>query len=382
MDNFNDFFNPVSLNYPEDYYNSNENSFGKSIHINTPDTPIDDISNYRIAILGVEEDRNSANIGSAKAPNIIRNRLYQLFKIDTKHKIIDLGNLKIGKTFTDTYIILKEVIEELNRNRVVTIIIGGTQDLTFPCYLGIETNISNVTLTTIDSEINFLKNPYNNYLLKIFERKKIFNYVNLGNQIYLCDPESMKYLESKTYDAIRLGIIRQKIDYIEPILRDSDIVSFDIGAIKQSEAPAKKYGSPNGFTSEEACLVARYAGLSNKVECFGLFEINPTYDINYQTSRLGAQILWHFIEGVCNRIKENPENFLYSKNFKSFIVNHENLDHSITFIKSELTGNWWMEVPDIKNSKNIYISCSHEDYLSACNGEIPDLWVKYFNKIN
>lgn len=382
MDNFNNFFNPVSLNYPEDFFNTSKNSFGKNIYINTPDTPIDDISEYKIAILGVEEDRNSNNIGSAKAPDVIRNRLYQLFKIESKNKIIDLGNIKIGKNFTDTYIILKEAVDELIRNRVTAVIIGGTQDLTFPCYLGLENNISNITLTTIDPEINFYSNIYDNYFLKIFERNKLFNYNNIGNQLYLCDPESLKYLENKLYESIRLGTLRQKIDCIEPILRDSDIVSFDIGSIKQSEAPARKNGSPNGLTSEEACLIARYAGLSNKVECFGLFEINPLYDINFQTARLGAQIIWHFIEGVCNRINENPENFLYSKNFKSFIVNHENLDHSITFIKSELTGNWWMEIPDIKNSKNIYISCSHEDYLCACNGDIPDLWLKYFNKIN
>jgi len=382
MDNFNDLFNPVFLNYPEDFYNTSKNSFGKNIQINTPDTPIDDLSNYKIAIIGVEEDRNSNNSGAAKAPDIIRNKLYQLFKIESKHKIIDLGNIKIGKNYTDTYILLKEIIAELIRNRIIIVVIGGTQDLTFPCYLGIENNLKNITLTTVDNEVNFLSNKYNDYLLKIFERNKLFNYFNLGNQSYLCDPDSLKYIEKKLFDTIRLGLIRQKIDCIEPILRDSDIVSFDIGAIKQSEAPAKKNGSPNGLTSEEACLVARYAGLSNKVECFGLFELNPLYDINYQTARLGAQIIWHFIEGVCNRINENPENFLYSGNFKSFIVNHENLDHSITFIKSELTGNWWIEVPDLKNSKNIYISCSHEDYINACSGDIPDLWVKYFNKIN
>jgi hypothetical protein len=43
------------------------------------------------------------------------------------------------------------------------------------------------------------------------------------------------------------------------LLRDADLVSFDISAVKQSEAPASRFASPNGLAAEDACQLARYA---------------------------------------------------------------------------------------------------------------------------
>ena len=68
--------------------------FGRNIRIHTASTPIDEISNYQLAILGVAEDRNSGNTGSSEAPDRIRMKLYELFRVNEKLRIIDLGNLK------------------------------------------------------------------------------------------------------------------------------------------------------------------------------------------------------------------------------------------------------------------------------------------------
>jgi hypothetical protein len=37
---------------------------------------------------------------------------------------------------------------------------------------------------------------------------------------------------------------------------------------------------------------------------------------------------------------------------------------------------------DNSRHKKILISCSHEDYICACNQEIPDRWLKAFRKLN
>ncbi|NJK86167.1 MAG: hypothetical protein HC906_09545, partial [Bacteroidales bacterium] len=72
----NDYFNPVELEKPTDYFISRNETFGKNIRINTLNEPIDEISNYHIAIMGVPEDRNSYNTGSAGASDQVRNKLY------------------------------------------------------------------------------------------------------------------------------------------------------------------------------------------------------------------------------------------------------------------------------------------------------------------
>ena len=76
-----DFLEPVSLEKPDDHIINNPNLFGKNITIHTPNFPVRDLEGYKLAILGVPEDRNSMNKGASLAPDKIRPYLYQLFRM-------------------------------------------------------------------------------------------------------------------------------------------------------------------------------------------------------------------------------------------------------------------------------------------------------------
>jgi formiminoglutamase len=67
------------------------------------------------------------------------------------------------------------------------------------------------------------------------------------------------------FDSYRLGQIRDNIQESEPIIRHADMLSFDFSAIKHSDAPANEVPQPNGFYSEEACQMMRYAGMNDKL---------------------------------------------------------------------------------------------------------------------
>jgi formiminoglutamase len=381
--NLNDYFNPVELEKPENTEILSDSVFGRNIKINTPSTPIDEISNYDIAILGVPEDRNSYNKGVSLAPNHIRSSLYQLFKINDRLKIIDLGNLKEGNTFNDTYFGLSEVLTELLNNQVVSVIMGGTQDLTYASYLAFERYKKNINLITVDSVVDFDESRFDakSFLSKIIlNNDKIFKYSNLGHQQYLNDQKVLKKLDSLFFDSVRLGLIRSDISIVEPYLRDADILSLDICSIKQSDAPATRYPSPNGLHSDEVCQIARYAGFSDSISSFGIYDLNPVNETGKQTSDLAAQIIWYFIDGYNVRKIENP--LSGGKDFKVFIVSHKDMEYEITFYKSLVTNRWWMEIPKANSVNPVVIACSHEDYQQACNHEIPDLWWKSYQRIN
>jgi arginase family enzyme len=381
--NLNNYFNPVELDKPENTEILSDSVLGRNIRINTVSTPIDEISNYKIAILGIPEDRNSSNKGVSLAPDNIRTKLYQLYKINDKLKIIDLGNLKEGNTYNDTYYGLRDVLIELLNNQVISVIMGGTQDLTYAGYLAFEHYKNNVNLITVDSVIDLDENRFDakSFLSRIIlNNEKIFKYVNLAHQQYLNDQRVLKKLESLFFDSLRLGLIRSDISMVEPILRDADILSFDICAIKQSDAPANYYASPNGLHADEACQIAKYSGLSDSVSSFGIYELNPVYENNNQTASLAAQIIWYFIEGYSVRKIENP--LSDNKNFKIFIVSHKDMEYELTFYKSMITNRWWMSVPKADSSNPLIIACSHDDYEQACKHEIPDLWWKSYQRIN
>ncbi|MBN2486638.1 MAG: formimidoylglutamase [Bacteroidales bacterium] len=380
----NDYLNPVELDKPEEYVLNSKELFNFTITVNTANVDLGDLSNYNMAIVGVPEDRNSPNKGSAMAPEKVRIELYKLISPVSKLKIVDLGNIKPGNTYTDTYFALKEVVYQLLCDNLTIIIIGGTQDLTIPAFNACENYKNSVNLAVIDSRIDLNKDALKfdsaSYLIELLPKKnKLFKFVNVGHQAYLTEKANLELVSKLFHDAIRLGEVRGDLKKIEPLLRDSDIVSFDIGSVRQADAPGHYRSNPNGFYSEEGCQIARYAGLSDMVRVLGIFETNARLDNNNQTAALAAQMIWHFIDGLENRIIETPGPD--NNNFKTFIVAHTDLDHDMTFYKSMKTDRWWLEVPNITNSASTTVSCSIDDYHTACNHEVPDIWWKTFQKM-
>src|SRR5690606_41527251 len=114
------------------------------------------------------------------------------------------------------------------------------------------------------------------------------------------------------FNAVRVGMIAGKLDQAEPVIRAADMVSFDIGAIRASEAPGNANAVPNGLFGDEACQLARYAGMSDKRSSIGFYEFNPTFDPMDQTAMLVSQVIWCFIAGYYNRKKDRKSTRLNS----------------------------------------------------------------------
>ncbi len=384
--NLNDYLDPVSLNKPENTLLPQNFSFGRKITIHTPDLPIRNIESYNMAILGVPEEKNAIIKGSALAPDYVRETLYQLSSVNRKTKIIDLGNLKITDTINNTYFALKDIIQELESHSIVPIIIGGSQDLSFAMDLAFLPSPTYYQLLTFDSRLDMgFKDKAissRNYLENILQDKdpKLFNYINLGHQIYLTPASLLDSLEKKGFESIRLGVVRNNLSDYEPVVRDASLISLDMNCVRQSDAPGVTTPSPNGFFGHEICQLARYAGTATDLKAFGIFEICPLNDSNSQTTHLAAQIIWYFIDGFSLKIKEDPQ-----KSFsKKFIVNLSSISQDIVFYKSLKTERWWIEMPYINplTANNYLISCSYNDYQMACNNEIPDRWWKAFHRLS
>lgn len=383
-----DYFVPVSLDKPENHHLSDKAVFCRNIYIHTANTPIPDLSEYRLAIIGIPEDRNASIKGSASAPDLIRNKLYNLYRINPGYKIIDLGNLITGNSVQDTYFALRDVILELKEKDIITIALGGSQDLTYGFFLAYEKLNSMFSFVTVDSRLDMgiIQDEIRteSYLIPILSRNKelLFNYTNLGHQKYLVDQEDINFLQRQFNHTVRLGDIHANITITEPYIRDAGFMSFDFDAIRQGDSPGCTHPSPNGLYSEESCQISKYAGLSNNLMVFGIFNILPSSDIRDQTVYLASQMVWYFIEGASQKQPEKPSGT--SNQFKKFIVSFSAEDYEIVFFKSLETDRWWFEVPVSSGSRQnkILISCSYEDYQRACNQEIPDRWLKAYQKMN
>jgi len=361
-------------------------SLGNQIKIHTQEKGLPEINGNEIAIIGVKEDRNSINnLGTGSNLSQIRKELYELFPGNWHKNIVDLGNIEKGNDISDTYFALKEVASFLLKKNIIIILIGGGNDILYANYRAYDTLEQVVNLVSIDAKFDLgnMKDEVSSetYLYKIIMDKpnNLFNFSNIGYQTYFNSQEEKELINSLFFDTYRLGEISQNIAISEPVLRDADIVSVDLSAIKHTEAKANKNASPNGLTGVEICAVARYAGLSDKVSSFGIYEYNPKLDTDHQSAKLIAQMIWYFIEGVNYRFKDYP--FDLKDNYKKYIVPLET--QIINFYKSNKSDRWWMEVSVNNNlNKTTLIPCTYNDYLDACNQNIPDRWLRVFKKLN
>jgi arginase family enzyme len=387
MVDLNDYFNPVSIEGPDFEHLTAQAGFPHNITIHTDNAPVKDIGKYKIALFGVPDGRNSPNMGSMKGPDMIREQLYKLAKIPGRSKIIDLGNMKQGVTFNDTVAGLTDILSLLISENLFPVIIGGSSALIPAVDKALSQFLNKYTFTAVDSRIDFSnerKEPDSfNYLNAIINNHKstFSHYINIGYQTYLNDQQIINRFLKRRSELIRIGDVRQAIYLTEPLFRDSDVAIFDISSVRQSDAPGTISPSPNGFYGEEICLLSRYAGISDKLRVFGLFDVNPEFDIRNQTTGLAAQILWFFLEGFSQKQYETPIlNISNSGRFIKYHVRVTDLDDDLIFVKSNLTDRWWIELQTEKD-QNIYVACSHEDYLKANRNEVPDRWVQAVERL-
>ncbi|CAI8275490.1 MAG: Formimidoylglutamase [Flavobacteriaceae bacterium] len=356
---------------------------GKRINIYSDVSAPLELDDVDIAIIGVNEYRNTHNsVGEDFSLNEVRKTLYNLFPGNWSLNISDLGDLRLGDTVSDTYLALQSIVSELLKNNIIPVIIGGSQDITYANYRSYDYLEKTVNIVNIDPNFDLgdsskpMKN--NSYLGKIILDKphNLFNYSTLGYQTYFNSQEEIDLMQKLYFEAYRLGELSNNIQNVEPVLRDANIVTLDLKSVRSSEVSSKQKFSPNGFSGKEICAISRYAGISNKVSSFGVYEYIPSVE-DEATEMLIAQVIWYFIEGVNCRVMDS--NFYNTADFQKYTVLVD--EQELIFLKSLKSSRWWVEIPFLQNSNNkledhSLLPCMHQDYVDASKGVVPERWYK------
>lgn len=355
-------------------------ALGTLLEKNREKLPLD---KAKIVLLGVEEDRNALVKGSSESPDSIREYLYSLNRIAPRFRILDLGNIHCGSIANDTYFALKDVCRELIDHGITVVVLGGSQDLTFGITKAFEDRL--FSLVNIDPLLDYRKGDKaidsENYLNFVFRKPSaLYSHVTLGYQNYFVDSLDLEYASLLDAETRRLGQLRYNMAEVEPYMRDADMVSFDLNAVRQVEAPGQYFGSPNGLYAEEACQVAHYAGIGDHVRVAGFFNLIPRLDTGGLSSKLMAQIVWHFIEGFYCRAVEDPEGG--TGDFNEFIMELDDMDMQLTFYQSRKTGRWWMKIFNEYNDSYRMVPCTQEDYDMAARYEVPDRWWRNVRRLS
>jgi len=359
---------------------------GNKIQIHTSKHGIPDLDTTKIVIIGIPETRNSIDyLGDELNLNEIRKSFYNLYPGNWSTEIADLGNLILGENVEQTYGRIISMLSILFEKNIIPIIIGGSHDLLYANYRAYDSFKSTVNIVNIDSNFDLgdSAKPINNlsYLGKIIldEPHNLFNYSNLGYQTYHNSQEGIDLMENLYFESYRLGEVCSNIRLSEPVMRDADIVSVDLKSVRASELSSRQKFSPNGFDGKEICALSRYAGISNKVSSFGIYEYKSSNEDEI-TEMLISQIIWYFIEGVNCRIQDSD--FQNDEDYNKFTVIVD--EYELVFYQNKITSRWWIEIiGDGSNNKlkqNTLLPCTLDDYEVAKNGMIPERWFKAIKK--
>jgi formiminoglutamase len=215
-----------------------------------------------------------------------------------------------------------------------------------------------------------LESPFKheNFLMDMLtgEPNFIRHYNHIGFQSYFVHPRMLETMDKLHFDCYRVGSVKENIDEMEPVIRNSNLFSFDMTAMAHAYAPANSI-SPNGFNGEEACVLMRYAGMSPNVNSIGIYGYDAKLDKDELTAKQISHMLWYVLDGRSRGRREAQidERDSFNEYHMAFA------EVETIFLQSKKTGRWWMQLPDKK-----FIACSYKDYLLASSNEIPERWLR------
>src|SRR5699024_6621558 len=155
-----------------------------------------------------------------------------------------------GKCLKDSRAALKMVMEESFELGKRILILGGSHDLTLTQYQAYVSRKQEIEATEVDALIDLHEEEYahtRGCMMEILtgQTNYVKHYNHIGFQSYFVHPRMLETLDKLRFDCYRLGTAREELHNLEPVIRSSDLFSFDITALRSGDAPASRL-SPNG----------------------------------------------------------------------------------------------------------------------------------------
>lgn len=364
-----DFLEPINLDEISNDEGYRNTQLGN--HVITSHYDVEAIQSADIIIVGCAEYRGNFKDEKQNGPNEIRAAFYNLFHWHQQVTVADLGNIKIGATLSDTYAALRTVLQELQQQKKKVVVLGGSHDLTTAQYQSYVANQKIIDAVIVDAFIDLnmeSRFPCDHFLMDMLTGEPNFlnHYNHIGFQSYFVHPTMLETIDKLRFDCYRVGVVKENMEEMEPVIRNTQMFSFDIAAIQNSHAPSNRL-TPNGFNGEESCMLMQYAGMSATVDTIGIYGYLPSQDLHQLTAKQIAHMLWYLMDGVLKGQQE--ADFKESHQFNEYHLNFAEVE--TVFLQSKKTGRWWMQLPDKK-----FIACSQYDYITAASNDIPERWLR------
>jgi formiminoglutamase len=270
-----------------------------------------------IVILGCPTDegvrRSGGRIGAAFAPDEIRREFYKLTPFGITSKVFDFGNTKTGATLEETHAAHCRLVTQFLRDGKKVISLGGGNDISYPhgCAMAEVFGAANWIAINIDAHFDVRldaernnETQYRNLLEEKLLRPDYF--YEIAYQPHFASPVYFRYLQNLGVNMVSLDQLRAR-DTADAEVRElvrqnfihhssslSTFFSFDLSAIRSSDAPGVSIPSPIGLRGGEFLTLVQFAAKLVNTKIIEFSEVNPNFDVNNRTAQLVAVAMHRF----------------------------------------------------------------------------------------
>ncbi|MEX2462725.1 MAG: formimidoylglutamase, partial [Balneolaceae bacterium] len=244
---------------------------------------------------------NNGRPGSAHAPELIRARLFNLTPhpaYTQKHtkllrKVVDSGSIPCSEDLDSDQNLLGSTLAERLMKKIIPVVMGGGHETAYGHFLGYVHAGKPVTIVNIDAhtDVRPLKNGRSHSGSPFRQAIEHPSGLCIGYHVFGLNPSTV----AADHDQFvrEHGSVHYESDTtLESIINcfrsagESVMVTMDMDAVCQSEAPGVSAPNASGLSSKFWLNLAFELGKQPNVTSFDLCEVNPTYDVDGQTIRL------------------------------------------------------------------------------------------------
>ncbi|MXV38626.1 formimidoylglutamase [Flavobacteriaceae bacterium Ap0902] len=264
-----------------------------------------------VVFLGFSSDegvrRNKGRVGAANAPQVIREMLSGIPKMDSNvSALYDYGDIEVTNNELETGRTEQiYVVEEILGKNTYPLVLGGGHEVAFGNFIALNSLYKNIGVINIDAHFDFRKpHPHTTSGTGFYEMAKWseendqeFNYLALGiqkvgNTEALFDRVSAHNGQYILADDIHAKDIEWE-KTLDKFIQSVDVLYFtlDMDVFDAAYAPGVSAITTNGLTPYQVKTIIRKVFKSNKVKLMDVAELNPNYDVDNRTAKLAAHMI-------------------------------------------------------------------------------------------
>jgi formiminoglutamase len=278
------------------------------------------------ALLGFRCDegikRNHGRVGAAEGPAAIRHALGRLPVQKTHFSCFDAGSVTCADGDLEaSQKALGEIVEQLLKQGLQPVILGGGHELAWGHYQGISRMYPQENLGIVNFDAHFDMRPglpphnqstSGTSFLQIAQahesakRRLDYNVIGIQHSSNVRQMfETAKKYNTQIILADELHQDHQQkcIDFIDRVIDQNEIIYMTIclDVFSAAIAPGVSNSQPLGVQPRDIIFLVRQLAASGKVISFDLAELSPRYDVDHRTAKLAAILIYEFLHHYHHR---------------------------------------------------------------------------------